>query len=168
MLSGRTVDSAEHSKRLVYEWSRTTSRRIGRAGLGLSMLAGRRLRGLASAAERAGRREFYGGCIVVGFGFQFNYFSILSLTFLRLMLQNILEDALCFLKVWSAQCLNLSTVTRAHVPRQYGACDGNKAAAGRWREERSAPRGVGARAEGERAVVLRLPPRRDSSARPVA
>jgi hypothetical protein len=58
MLSGRTVDSAEHSKRLVYEWSRTTSRRIGRAGLGLSMLAGRRLRGLASAADAPGDENF--------------------------------------------------------------------------------------------------------------
>jgi hypothetical protein len=31
--------------------------------------------------------------------------------------ENILEDALCFLKVWSAQCLNRSIVTRAHAQR---------------------------------------------------
>jgi hypothetical protein len=43
---------------------------------------------------------------------------MLSLTFLRSMLENILEDALCFLKVWSARCLNWSIVTRAHAPRQ--------------------------------------------------
>ena len=36
-----------------------------------------------------------------------------------------LEGALCFLKVCSAQCLNWSIVTRAHVPRQFlgGAAD---------------------------------------------
>ena len=34
------------------------------------------------------------------------------------MLENISVDALCVLKVWSAQCLNWSTVTRAHAPRQ--------------------------------------------------
>jgi hypothetical protein len=32
--------------------------------------------------------------------------------------RNILEDALCLLKIWSAQCLNWSIVTRARVPRQ--------------------------------------------------
>ena len=35
----------------------------------------------------------------------------------RLMLQHVLEDAvdLCFLKAWSAQCLNWPIVTRAHT-----------------------------------------------------
>ena len=34
------------------------------------------------------------------------------------MLENILEDALCFLNVWSAKCLNWPIVKRAHAPRQ--------------------------------------------------
>ena len=33
------------------------------------------------------------------------------------MLENILEDAPCFLKVWSAQCLDWPIVIRAHAPR---------------------------------------------------
>ena len=36
----------------------------------------------------------------------------------RFFLENILQDALCLLKVWSAQGLNWSIVTRAHAPRQ--------------------------------------------------
>jgi hypothetical protein len=36
-------------------------------------------------------------------------------------LENILEDALCFLKVLSDKCLRCSIVTRAHVPRQVAA-----------------------------------------------
>jgi hypothetical protein len=34
------------------------------------------------------------------------------------LLENISEDGTCFLKVWSARCLNWPVVTRAHVPRQ--------------------------------------------------
>jgi hypothetical protein len=37
------------------------------------------------------------------------------------LLKNILEDALCFLNVWSAKRLNWSIVTRAHAPRQHAA-----------------------------------------------
>ena len=36
----------------------------------------------------------------------------------HILLESILEDALWFVKVWSAQCLNWPIVTRAHAPRQ--------------------------------------------------
>ena len=34
------------------------------------------------------------------------------------LLENMLEDALCFLNFWSARCINWPVVTRAHAPRQ--------------------------------------------------
>ena len=38
--------------------------------------------------------------------------------YLDTLLENIVEDALCFSNVWSAECLSWSIMTRAQAPRQ--------------------------------------------------
>jgi hypothetical protein len=62
-----------------------------------------RREGLEGAEIGSARRQFVKDCAASG-------------KYLNISLENILEDALCFLKVWSAQCLNWSIVTRAHAP----------------------------------------------------